>query len=107
MDAPCKPAITTAAAFVALLFLDLFRRDFELLPEHTFFGILSVLGMTILCQHNVELAAWGLLVTPFVILFIGWLLYSFTLKSEISQPAVPQRKCRECRGNPCMCRRPT
>lgn len=72
MDALCPPVITTAALFVALIFLDLLRREFELLPGHGFMGIISVLLMSILCQHNLSIVAWGLLVFPFLILIFGW-----------------------------------
>jgi hypothetical protein len=68
----CTPTITTAALFVALIFLDLFRYDFHLLPGHGFFGLVSVFLMTILCQHGYGMAAWGLLMFPLVILILGW-----------------------------------
>lgn len=72
MEALCTPAIATAAIFVALLFLDLFRREFHLLPAHSLFGFVSVLLMSVLCQNNANFVAWGLLAFPFVILVLGW-----------------------------------
>ena len=71
MDALCTPTIATAALFVALIILDLLRRDYELLPGHGFFGLISVFLMAILCQRGYSMAAWGLLLFPFVILVIG------------------------------------
>jgi len=64
--------IVTAALFTALVILDLLRHDYQLLPGHTFFGILSALSMSILEQKNYTKVGWGLLLTPLVILLIGW-----------------------------------
>ena len=64
--------IVTASLFAALVVLDLLRHDYQLLPGHTFFGILCVLAMSILEQNNYSNVGWGLLLTPLVILLIGW-----------------------------------
>lgn len=64
--------IVTAALFSALIILDLLRHDYELLPGHSFFGILCCFAMSILEQNNYSAVGWGLLLTPLVILLIGW-----------------------------------
>jgi hypothetical protein len=64
--------IVTAALFSALILLDLLRHEYQLLPAHTFFGIICVLAMSILEQKNHAIVGWGLLLTPLVILLIGW-----------------------------------
>lgn len=74
MEAICTPTIATAAIFTALIFLDVFRREYTLLPGHGFFGIVSILLVSILCQNGATAAAWGLLSIPFVILILGWML---------------------------------
>jgi hypothetical protein len=63
--------IITAALFSALILVDLLRHDYELIPGHTFFGILSCFAMSILEQNNYSAVGWGLLLTPLVILLIG------------------------------------
>ena len=104
MDALCTPTIATAAIFVSLLFLDLFRRDFELLPGHGFFGVVCVLLMAVLCQYGAEMAAWGFLVLPFVILIIGLGIQATESKNGAVpypthvNPSATQTSCQSCRG---------
>jgi hypothetical protein len=93
----CTPAVVTAALFTALIFLDLFRREYHLLPGHGIFGIIATLLMAILCQNNVALAAWGLLAVPFVFLLIGWMIWA--VKDQ--QPSVPYRVMPAPAKNPC------
>ena len=101
MDALGTPTITTAAMFVALIFLDLLRHDYELLPGHGFFGLISVFLMAVLCQYGYSMTAWGLLVFPFVVLVIGWGIQATQPMS--ANPAVaatyptPQRSCSKCK----------
>ena len=98
--------ITTAALFVALLFLDLFRQEYELLAGHTLFGILATLLMMLLCQKGATMAAWGLLALPFVLLILGWMIG--VLRKEDARlvpyrPAAPVNPCRRCQPKPCRC----
>jgi hypothetical protein len=111
MDALGTPTIATAAMFVALIFLDLLRRDYELLPGHGFFGLISVFLMAVLCQHGYNMAAWGLLLFPFVILVIGWGIQATKPMSAIpavaaTYPTMSQSSCSKCRRTPCCCNRP-
>lgn len=105
MESLCTPTIATAALFTALIFLDLFRREYKLLPAHGFFGILSTLLVSILCQQGAVSAAWALLAFPFVILFLGFL---FLATRENEQGLRYPISSSASRGtNPCgMCRQP-
>lgn len=67
----CKPAFVTAALFVAVLILDLAKRDYRLLGGHFLFGIIAVLLMLFLCQNDAEYVAWGVLLLPFLLLALG------------------------------------
>jgi hypothetical protein len=110
MDALCTPTVATAAAFTSLLILDLFRRDFELLPGHMFFGVLSVAGMAILCQRGATFAAWGLFLLPFVLVITA---FTFTTvdtelanhyKTQQVNPAnMRSRVCNYCKQPSCAC----
>ena len=104
MDAICMPAIATAALFTALIFLDMFRREFHLLPSHGILGLFAVLLMSILCNKGGELAAWGLLAVPFAILLIGWIIMVGKMDTGIPYRIAPQNS----NDNPCAsCRRPS
>lgn len=89
MESLCTPAVVTAALFTSLLFLDLFRREYKLLPGHAIFGILATLLMTVLCQNNATLAAWGLLTFPFVLLIIGWMIWAIQQQEQAARPSYP------------------
>ena len=71
------PVITSAAMFVSILFLDLTRLDFELLPMHTLFGIISTLLVSVICSNGYSMVAWGLLMIPLVVILIGSAAESF------------------------------
>ena len=72
MDGLCLPAVTTAALFIALLFLDMFRREFHLLPGHLIFGALSTALVSLICSSGSEFTAWVLLATPAILVGVGW-----------------------------------
>ena len=105
MDVLHTPTIVTAAIFVALIFLDLFRRDYDLLPGHGFFGLLCVMLMAVICQHSSDLIGWGLLAVPAVVLVIGWGIQV----TRVSTPVMPyptispaalekSRRCSNCKA---------
>lgn len=123
MDTLCTPAVATAALFVAILFLDLFRRDFGYLPAHAVFGVLAVTLMSILCRGGYATASWALFATPFVLLLLGWMLQGAAPKpaAPVASAAAPsaaaatsQKYC-HCNGylrvkdgtGPCGCLDPT
>ena len=108
MEAICTPIIATAAVFVALIFLDLLRREFELLPGHGLFGIICVFLMTMLCQRGFNMVAWGLLLIPFVFLIIGWGIQATQPMSNNSvaattYPTLTERTCSRCKNTHCRC----
>ena len=86
MESLCTPVVATAALFTSLLFLDLFRREYTLLPGHAVFGILATLLMAVLCQNNATLTAWGLFALPFVFLLIGWMTWAIKQQEQPSMP---------------------
>ena len=69
------PVITTAAMFISFIFLDLARNEYELLPPHIIFGIISTLLISIICDKGYTLVAWGLLTIPFIIIMVGYATY--------------------------------
>ncbi len=70
----CTPAFVTAALFISILILDLAKRNYRLLGGHFLLGIISVLLMVYLCQHEAEYVAWGLLLMPFLLLALGFII---------------------------------
>jgi uncharacterized membrane protein YgcG len=70
MDTLCTPTIITGALFVAIIFNDLLRHEFENLPGHSMLGVVSVLLMAGLCQRGAIMIAWGLLLLPLTAMFI-------------------------------------
>ncbi len=116
MDFLCTPAIASAALFTALLFLDLLRRDYELLPGHSLFGIAATILIGILCRNGATMAAWGLLALPFVVLIVGWIIMVSKAKPSPRPAPVPVPEpgsggggggggmCPYCSGSPLMCK---
>lgn len=100
----CTPVIVTGALFTALIFLDLFRREYNLLPGHGIFGLFATLLMAVLCQKNATMTAWGLLAVPFLFLLVGWMVWA--VKKE--EPGVPYRVVpKDPTANPCAaCKKP-
>lgn len=106
----CPPALTTAAIFVAILSLDLFKGDYKLMPAHSILGFVAVILMGLLCQRGAGLSAWILLLVPFVLLFLGWTVWALKWEARASaaaqkaaaMPAAAQYKKQE--GAPyCQC----
>jgi hypothetical protein len=102
----CKPAFVTAALFVAILILDLAKRDYRLLGGHFLFGIISVLLMLFLCQNDAEFVAWGVLLLPFLLLALGLVIGAIqktsgeprgvtTNAKPIIGPSIPECTCDE------------
>lgn len=65
------PALTTAALFMALIFLDLGKHQYKLLIGHFLVGIIAVLLMVYLSQNGADMVAWGIFSIPLVMLGIG------------------------------------
>ena len=69
------PVITTAAMFVSFIFLDLARNEYNLLPPHIIFGVISTLLVSLICDKGYTMVAWGLLTIPFIIILVGNAVY--------------------------------
>jgi uncharacterized membrane protein YczE len=80
------PVLITAAMFVSLLFLDLFRHEYKQIPVHMVIGFFSLIFICVLCEKNSYLMAWILLLTPFIILSIGLGLYQHSMKNAPIYP---------------------
>ncbi len=87
MDGLCLPAVTTAALFIALLFLDMFRKEFHLLPGHMLFGVLSTALISLICSSGSEFTAWILLATPAILVSVGWAIMA--MKPHGGSPYLP------------------
>lgn len=70
MDTLCTPTIIAGALFVAIIFNDLLRHEFEDLPGHSTLGVVSILLIAGLCQRGAVLVAWGLLLLPLTVFLI-------------------------------------
>jgi hypothetical protein len=66
------PVIITAAMFVSFIFLDLARNEYKSLPFHIIFGSISTLLISVICDKNYGMVAWGLLSIPIIVILIGW-----------------------------------
>ena len=72
MDGICAPTLATAAEFIGLIILDLFRHDYALAPKHAIFGVIVTALTNILCEQGMVMAAWGFFILPYIILIIAW-----------------------------------
>jgi hypothetical protein len=112
----CPPAIATAAAFVAVLLLNLYNRDYRRVPGHALLGVFAVLLMIFLCQRTADWVAWVLLFAPFVLVLFGWIFRSYqTMKQYDDAPEQSNAydgnavgygcPCPCCGSVPCHCMR--
>ena len=67
----CAPAIISLDICVSLIFLDMFRHQYNLIPVHIILGFFSLILMALLCSKNAYFIAWLLLLLPFIILGTG------------------------------------
>lgn len=99
----CPPALATAALFLALVILDIFQQNTQLIPGHALFGVISTLLMAILCQKGAQMAAWGLFILPLVLLIIGWGIMVMRKDSrQRTAKVMPYSPC-GCTRRPCQC----
>ena len=113
----CPPAIATAAAFVAVILLDLYLRDWRRAPGHALFGVFATLLMTFICQRGSQTMAWILLAAPFVLVLFGWVFRAYSEMTKYDNSA-PQEtawggneiqygcQCPCCGSMPCACMKP-
>ncbi len=108
----CPPAIVTAAAFVAVIFLDLSTHEWGRVPGHGLLGVFATLLMIFICQRGSQTMAWILFGAPIVFVLIAWILRAY---SEIDRyDETPQQSapwdgggcpCPCCGSMPCSCMR--
>lgn len=67
MDA-FNPVSVTAAIFLAIFFIDLFKYNYKNLPVHALVGFACVLLVSVLYQNGFYVTSWVLVASPFLIL---------------------------------------
>ena len=113
----CPPAIATAAAFVAVVLLDLYVRDWGRAPGHALFGVFAVLLMIFICQRGSQTMAWILLAAPFVLVLLGWVFRAYSSMTQYDNTPAQEYAwsgnqvgygcpCPCCGAIPCHCMRP-
>lgn len=98
----CLPGITTAALFTAVIFYDLYDRNWRRIPGHGLFGVFATLLILFICEKTSEWVAWSLLAIP---LLFCLLASFFTYEMPQPQPQPQRHSCHSCNYNPCRCRR--
>jgi len=100
----CLPGITTAALFTAVIFYDLYDRNWRRIPGHGLFGIFATLLILFICERTSEWVAWSLLAIPLVFCLIS----SFFTYDPPQKAVSPSREpsCHSCHYNPCRCHMP-
>lgn len=113
----CPPAIATSAAFVAVILLDLYTRDWARAPGHALLGVFAVLLMIFICQRGSQTMAWILLAAPFVFLLLAWIFRAHSEMTKYDDAAEQANAwdgneigygcpCPCCGSQPCHCIRP-
>ena len=82
------PVTISAAIFVALIFLDLFRHEYNLIPIHAIMGFFTIILLSFLCETNRVLIAWILLFIPFIIIILGIMVRKSSLQIINGSPPV-------------------
>jgi cell division protein FtsW (lipid II flippase) len=83
------PVTVSAAIFVSLIFLDLFRQEYERVPIYAIFGFFVVLLMSTLCTAHHYFLAWFLLSLPFLILILGLVIRKSRMQEKKMYPMSP------------------
>jgi hypothetical protein len=83
------PTLITAAIFVSIIFLDLFRFEYKQVPVHAVLGFFSILLMSALSEMSSQYLAWILLLIPFIILGVGIYLYESKIRHSPPYPVAP------------------
>ena len=61
-----NPVVFTTALFVAVFFMDLFKRNYKILPVHALTGFFCILVISTLVQLRFYGTAWLLIALPFI-----------------------------------------
>ena len=103
----CLPAIAAAAYFVAIILLDLYNREWKQIPGRALVGVFVVLLVLFICQRASEFVAWILLLAPFGLVLLSYLLSKLWAGSSSEPAEAPcADSCPCCAYRPCRCRRP-
>lgn len=71
MNTLCTPTIVSAAAVVSLLMVDMASKSYMNFAIHLVLGVIIILLVSLLCMFGAEFVAWGLLMTPLLLMVIG------------------------------------
>jgi len=69
-----QPVITSAAFFTALLFFDAQQGRTSSLPGHLILGVITTVGLLGLCQIGSVNTAWILVIFPFILIILGYMI---------------------------------
>jgi cell division protein FtsW (lipid II flippase) len=83
------PVTVSAAIFVSLIFLDVFRHEYKRIPVHALFGFFVVLLMSTLCTTHHYFLAWFVLFLPFLILILGLVIRKSRMQEKKLYPVAP------------------
>jgi len=100
----CLPGITTAALFTAVIFYDLYDRNWRRIPGHGLFGVFATLLILFICEKTSEWVAWSLLAIPLLFCLLAS-FFTYEPPQPKTQPQPEGKRCHSCNYNPCRCRR--
>jgi len=83
MDSFCSPSIVTAALFVSVICMDLFRHDYKNILLHSLLGFFFVTMMNFLCVEGLATVGWIILLLP--VIFIIASIYSRNRRANETQ----------------------
>ena len=101
----CPAATATAAIFTALIVLDIVNKNYNDILLHVSGGIFSVVGIFVMCNALGDLAGWGMLMIPFIVLLVGFLLIWIDGRKDTPAPVSQEEEqlCNLCGYMPCQC----
>jgi hypothetical protein len=83
------PVCVTLALFIALILFDIIGRRPELVTQHVLTGLVILFLMTLLSFKDAEFVSWGLLLIPFVVLIICFILGNTGTPTVTAPKAAP------------------
>lgn len=102
----CPPAITAGAIFTALIVKDIYEKNYKDIIFHLVGSVVSVLGISALCQTIGDTAGWILLLIPFFVLIVGFYIQWVQGTPAAKPVEVPADGCCPlCGSCPCHCNR--
>ena len=118
------PALIASAIFFASIIVNLRDKNNFGAFITSLFAIPTVLFIVYLCQRNLDVIAYVLILVPLILVFVGYNIgiqrddtdaqpqVSTNNQKNIAQPVVPDRiepvagtfRCEKCEKYPCLCR---